>query len=174
VLSGSRDDGTAGLAEIKRHGGVALVQDPREAEYADMPAHAIAGAAVDGVLPAAAIGPELVRLAAGTGMMLERSGGRRASDAPDPEEPTSMLAAHAVGVEQAMWTAARSLEDRAALLRRMAERARGTGNGRTAQQFEHTADEALEQAGTIRVAIVALDDAGPAAIDTSTDAEATG
>lgn len=40
VLSGSRDDGADGLAAIARCGGAALVQDPVEAQYPSMPAHA--------------------------------------------------------------------------------------------------------------------------------------
>lgn len=50
VLSGTRFDGTAGLAAIKARGGLALAQDPSEALYADMPASAIAGVQLDAVL----------------------------------------------------------------------------------------------------------------------------
>ena len=51
VLTGSQDDGTAGLQAIKRRGGTALVQDPREARYPSMPTSAIAHVAIDAVLP---------------------------------------------------------------------------------------------------------------------------
>jgi two-component system chemotaxis response regulator CheB len=51
VLSGSRDDGTAGLMAIKARGGTAIVQDPDEALYASMPLNAIAHVKPDAVLP---------------------------------------------------------------------------------------------------------------------------
>jgi two-component system, chemotaxis family, protein-glutamate methylesterase/glutaminase len=53
VLSGSRDDGTAGLIAIKRNGGRCLVQDPEEALYSGMPTNAIEHVDVDAVLPLA-------------------------------------------------------------------------------------------------------------------------
>lgn len=63
VLTGNLHDGTAGLAAIKRRGGLTVVQDPAEAAYPGMPASAIAGVAVDHVLPLAGIGPLLDTLA---------------------------------------------------------------------------------------------------------------
>jgi len=52
ILSGTLDDGTAGLRWIKRSGGTALVQDPAEALFRGMPASAIANVDVDRVLRA--------------------------------------------------------------------------------------------------------------------------
>jgi len=53
VLSGSRDDGTAGLMAIKARGGTAIVQDPDEALYPAMPLSAITHITPDAVLPVA-------------------------------------------------------------------------------------------------------------------------
>jgi two-component system chemotaxis response regulator CheB len=63
VLSGVLDDGTAGLIEIKKRGGLALVQDPDEALYAMMPASAIEFAAPDLVAPAAELADALAQMA---------------------------------------------------------------------------------------------------------------
>jgi len=51
VLTGSNEDGAAGLAAIKQNGGVAIVQDPQTAERRAMPDAAIAGSVADAVLP---------------------------------------------------------------------------------------------------------------------------
>ncbi len=56
ILSGTRDDGTAGLAMIKAHGGAAIVQDPKDAAYSGMPTSAIEHVPVDAVVPAAELG----------------------------------------------------------------------------------------------------------------------
>ena len=70
VLSGGLDDGTAGLCAIKQAGGLAIVQDPAEAEARSMPRSALTHVAIDHCLPAHEIGamlPQLVREApAGT------------------------------------------------------------------------------------------------------------
>lgn len=42
VLTGMLDDGSAGLARVHRYGGLALVQDPDEAEFPSMPRNALA------------------------------------------------------------------------------------------------------------------------------------
>ena len=62
VLTGANADGAAGLAAIKRHGGVAIVEDPRTAAMRIMPDAAIAAAEADAVLPLQEIGPFLYGL----------------------------------------------------------------------------------------------------------------
>lgn len=191
ILSGTRDDGTLGLAQIKRAGGVALVQDPQECEYPSMPSNAMAATTVDAALSVPEIAGLLTQLARG-GYMLD--------PAADPDEPPlflpggkflqltcpdcggvltehtaagvvhfrchvghaysprSLLALHAEGVERAMWTAARSLEDRAALLDRLADRANAAGQLSVADQFSTNAIRARTESAAIRVAISALND----------------
>jgi two-component system, chemotaxis family, protein-glutamate methylesterase/glutaminase len=62
VLSGSLDDGVSGLRAIKEAGGIAVVQDPKDALTPSMPATALAHVPVDHVVPADAIAPLLLRL----------------------------------------------------------------------------------------------------------------
>ena len=64
ILTGTLDDGTAGLLSVKRHGGIAIVQDPDEARFSDMPCSALASVAVDYTVPLSSIAPLLVHLPA--------------------------------------------------------------------------------------------------------------
>ena len=62
VLTGALDDGSAGLWWVKRHGGVAIVQDPETAQHPDMPRNAIQYVDVDYVAPPDKIAGLLRRL----------------------------------------------------------------------------------------------------------------
>jgi two-component system chemotaxis response regulator CheB len=62
VLSGTGDDGTAGLIAVQRAGGATAVQDPEEALYDGMPRAALRHLAVDAVLPVAQMGPWIAQL----------------------------------------------------------------------------------------------------------------
>lgn len=62
VLSGALDCGAAGLSLVKARGGLALVQDPDDAQVPSMPANAIRYTAVDHVAPARELGPLIVKL----------------------------------------------------------------------------------------------------------------
>jgi two-component system chemotaxis response regulator CheB len=65
VLSGTRDDGSAGLAVIKASGGATVVQDPKDAMYPGMPASAIANVAVDAIVPADLLGSTIAAMVNG-------------------------------------------------------------------------------------------------------------
>lgn len=64
ILTGRLNDGTAGLYEIKRHGGVTIVQDPDDAAYPDMPRSAVTHGEPDHCPPLAEIAALLIRLVA--------------------------------------------------------------------------------------------------------------
>jgi two-component system chemotaxis response regulator CheB len=63
ILTGDLDDGTVGLQAIKACGGIALVQDPSEAEAPSMPSSAITYVEVDACLPRLEIAERLMSLA---------------------------------------------------------------------------------------------------------------
>ena len=83
VLSGEGSDGVAGLACVKKHGGVTLAQLPDEAGERGMPQAAIDSGMVDFVLPAARIPARLTEMR--DVMHAVRRGGLQ-GDAP-PELP---------------------------------------------------------------------------------------
>ncbi|HEX2252271.1 MAG TPA: chemotaxis protein CheB [Thermoanaerobaculia bacterium] len=72
VLSGMLSDGSAGLRALAQCGGVAVVQEPADAEHGDMPTAALAATAVDHRVNLDELPALLVRLTA---------------EAPGPERP---------------------------------------------------------------------------------------
>jgi two-component system chemotaxis response regulator CheB len=62
VLTGLQNDGTSGLLAIKRCGGIAMVQDPADALYPDMPTNALEQVEVDYCVPVLKMGALLYRL----------------------------------------------------------------------------------------------------------------
>ncbi|MBV9271833.1 MAG: chemotaxis protein CheB [Candidatus Eremiobacteraeota bacterium] len=59
IISGTLDDGVAGLVAISRAGGLCVAQDPSEAQFPDMPTNAINTGVVNEVRAASAI-PETI------------------------------------------------------------------------------------------------------------------
>jgi two-component system chemotaxis response regulator CheB len=62
LLTGANSDGADGMLRIRDYGGLAIVQDPADAESPAMPAAALERAGADHCLPLAAIAPLLNRL----------------------------------------------------------------------------------------------------------------
>lgn len=164
VLTGYLDDGTAGLHAVKSHGGIAVVQDPKDAVSPAMPANALRNVKVDHCVSLAKMGPLLVRLAATRTVRKGKKGVARRMEKRSmrPKEmedrfglptsfvcpecngplwetkagrslqfrchvghaysPGSLLADNSDGLERALWSAVRTFDERAGLLRRLGER----------------------------------------------------
>lgn len=198
ILTGSLDDGTAGMAAVKEAGGVTVVQDPMEAFAPSMPRSALDFVGVDHVLPLKEIallidtltrerapstapdvgGPHLKPMEPDLGELdiavhpEDRPGRVSVYSCPEchgslweVEEggilrfrcrvghiysPDSMLAAHTDSVDRALWAALRSLEERAALTRRLAERARLRRHNGVALAFDQRATAAEEHAAVVK------------------------
>lgn len=65
ILTGANQDGAQGAANIRKRGGLVVVQDPKTAESGTMPQAVLEATQVDHVLALAEIGPFLVELAVG-------------------------------------------------------------------------------------------------------------
>lgn len=197
ILSGTLDDGTAGMIAIKRMGGTAIVQDPSEAMFPSMPASVVANCDVDHVLPLEAIPGYLVeslgteprapQSAAADDLEMEnrtsmmdsktmqdddRPGKPSAFSCPDCHgvlweiedgdyvryrcrvghafSPENMLGAQADVLEEALWTAMKTLEETARLSHRLATNERSRGHDWMAKRFEDRETEARQRADTIR------------------------
>lgn len=79
VLTGNLNDGSLGLLEIKRRGGVAIAQDPADAAHLEMPTSAGAHVALDHCVPLAQM-PKL---------LIELMDGRSGKEAAMPNTPFS-------------------------------------------------------------------------------------
>jgi two-component system chemotaxis response regulator CheB len=203
LLTGSLDDGTAGLRVVKQLGGVAIVQDPADALFPSMPASALRHVAVDHCVPLPEIAPLLVRLAAtpvaergrapvpvevkvevdiakeenAVDAGVEQIGEPSSFACPEchgvllrmkGEHPPrfrchtghaysaqSLVAAAGEEVEQALWTAVRSLEEARLLLKHLATHSRDEGDTARAEALEADGDEAGRQAEAVRMVVTA-------------------
>lgn len=181
VLTGALDCGAAGLHAIKRAGGIAVVQDPAEAQCPDMPASALRATQVDHVLPLDDIGPLLVKLVrqpaphaaaraepgqVGTepayscpacGGVLRAEGEEAARQfscqVGHVYSPLGLQADQHERLEAGLWTALRILEESGELSRRLARRSAEQGHGLSQQRFEDRAAASEEQARLIRAAL---------------------
>ena len=202
VLSGNLDDGTSGLAAVKRHGGLAFVQDPRDAVFSSMPRSAIEHVRVDKVAPASELGELIIEC---VNEPVPERATRPASDevreieyaeadvsvieSPDehPGEVSAfscpdcggvlwrieegdfvrfrcrvghgwtadaLVGKQADQVDDALWAALRSLEERASLLHTMAERYRRAGTDTLAGRFEAQAEQMEMRARLVRDLVV--------------------
>jgi two-component system CheB/CheR fusion protein len=79
ILTGAGADGAIGVKAIKEAGGIVLVQDPNEAEYASMPQNAIATEVADFVLPVQELPKRLAELLA-NGVPLPSAEGRSSDE----------------------------------------------------------------------------------------------
>lgn len=86
LLSGSNNDGTLGIQAIHAEGGIVFAQDRETAEFAEMPAAAIATGNVDFVLPPAAMAEELVKLKHHPYLRAPATPERAIAEAPSIEE----------------------------------------------------------------------------------------
>ena len=198
VLTGSLDDGTAGLLAIKRRGGLAIVQDPQEALYPGMPSSAMQNVQIDYCLPLAEIPATLTRLSHDpapneeafpvpedmkqelriTQMDMEALNNAETVGAPSvfscPEcggvlwevhdgdilrfrcrvghaySTDSMLADQKDTVEEALWSALKTLEENVDLCDRLYEQAKQRGNKMLIASFQDKVNESKRRAGLIR------------------------
>ena len=158
VLSGTRDDGVSGASAVEARGGCVLVQDPEDALFATLPMYALTRDRPDRVLPLTDL-PSAITAAiehlSGEGGVSENSGAPMSPDngyATVADEVLEHASGSGLGesVEVALRTAFRALQERARVSERLAERVGAAGANRSRQRFEAVAEEAREQAETIR------------------------
>jgi two-component system chemotaxis response regulator CheB len=128
VLSGSLDDGTAGLMSIVARGGAAVVQDPADALYPGMPENALREAPTAHVAPVAQLGAVLTALVVLQALAEQKD----------------------VQLERALWTSLRTLDEKISLSRRMERTVVERGNGVVARRYAASVAEAAQAADVLR------------------------
>jgi two-component system chemotaxis response regulator CheB len=153
ILSGGLDDGTLGLKAIKERGGATIVQDPAEALAKGMPTSAIRGVTVDLVLRSGEIGPAIAALVgrgSERGRKPEGDPGRMAVEGLVAPGPPPIYTCQSGKLEDALWTSVRLMEENAAFLVRMAQRARDAKLDSRAGQHEKQSSLLRKRAEVIR------------------------
>jgi len=186
VLTGTRDDGTSGLLAVKERGGTAVVQDPADAEFPDMPRNALAHVAADHVVPLDRLPGLLVSLCRSPATAKHGSEGITVSEpAPKPvftcpecggavwesQEGSllrfrcmvghtlsleSMARAQGEDTEVALWAAVRSLKQNAHMLRRLASDFERRGDSRVTRSYRDRAGERDRHADVLEQLITTL------------------
>jgi len=144
VLSGTGDDGSAGLAAIRRAGGMAFVQDPGEAQFTGMPDNAMRYALPDAILPAVCIAREIAR---------RTEGDEPPARAGDPGCSTIYPTMRTGEFDDALLSAAGALEQLAGLERRLAERFAARGDHAESQRRHRRSEVATRRAQALHVAL---------------------
>ena len=199
ILSGTLDDGSAGLLVVKHCGGKAIVQSPDDALFGEMARNAMNRVAVDQILPIARIADVLVQLAhepvvnkldhaVSKNIEFETDMAEIDMDAIEkesdrPGKPSgfgcpscggalwelnegqflrfrcrighawsedSLLVEQSEAVEEALWVALKSLEERTALTLRMAQRARDRQQSHMTARYESDASDLKQHSETLR------------------------
>lgn len=176
LLSGTLDDGVAGLVSIKEAGGLAIVQDPADALFPDMPRHALEAQAADVVVPSNDLGAAvaqgvkaILRIAAGESvpdatfscpgcestLSIDEQGGEIRFRCRNGHAYTvnGMLDEQSTNLENSLQAALRILDNRIDLVRRMAARARERGET-GGEGLEKHAEDLVNDSQAIRRTLV--------------------
>lgn len=200
VLTGYLDDGTSGLLAIKRCGGIAVVQDPRDADYPDMPKNAITEVEVDYQLPICKMGGVIRQIVEQPAANIEavpkdiekeaqiaeqtmsdisgeeKIGHLAPMSCPECSGPLwqidadkvrryrchvghgftarALLASQDAALEQALWAAMRTMEERANMALVMARNEEERGRSMSAQVYEERSQTSKAHAQVIRKLLV--------------------